>query len=359
MSLVESMGLSMAQALPAEAGHKLTIQALKSGLVKPAMQAEDPILATSLPISGLVLKNPIGLAAGFDKNAEVFGAMLGYGFGLVECGTVTPRPQPGNPKPRLFRLEEDGAVINRMGFNNQGMAAFVRRLSAGKEDPRAEFGVVGANVGANKVSEGSARIADYVAGVNAVWPYCSYVTINISSPNTPGLRGLQEKGALEELLGGVAEAACRLKSNVGSRPIFLKIAPDVDEEAVGDIVETVLKAGELTGIIATNTTIERPETLKAEHRSQSGGLSGAPVFEKSTQVLKWVAQAADGRLDIIGAGGVCDAKTAYAKLEAGAHAVQLYSALAYRGPSLVKDIKTGLIERLKAEGKSCVGEIGK
>ena len=357
MSLIETVGFKIARSMPAEAAHCATIKALKTGLVRPDIDVDPPILGTRLPVSGLVLKNPIGLAAGFDKNAEAFGPMLAYGFGFVECGTVTPRPQPGNPKPRLFRLVEDKAVINRMGFNNGGLDPFVRRLSNGCDDPRVASGVVGANVGANKVSEGDARVADYVAGVKAVWPYCNYITINISSPNTPGLRGLQEKGALEELLSAVAQAAREIKDpDAPVKPVFLKIAPDVDDTAVQDIVEAVLAAGEITGLIVSNTTIERFATLKSAHKSEQGGLSGEPLFEKSTEVLKQAAAIAAGRLDMIGVGGVHDADTAYAKIRAGAHAVQLYSALVYGGPGLVREIKQGLAERLAADGFSSVSD---
>lgn len=358
MSLMETIGFKLAHSMSPEAAHTATIRALKYGFVKPSLEADSPMLATRLPVSGLVLKNPVGLAAGFDKNAEVFGPMLGYGFGFVECGTVTPRSQTGNPKPRLFRLTEDEAVINRMGFNNDGLGVFVRRLVKGRDDPIAASGVIGANVGANKVSQGAARVADYVAGVKAVWPYCSYIAINISSPNTPGLRGLQEKGALEELLGAVAEAAREIKDpKAAKKPIFLKIAPDMDETAVHEIVETVLAAGELTGLIVSNTTVEHVDDLKSPHKTEQGGLSGKPLFEKSTLALKWAAQAAAGRLDLIGVGGIHDAETAYAKLRAGAHAVQLYSALVYAGPRLVNEIKSGLVERLRADGFSSVSDV--
>ncbi|MBB36247.1 MAG: dihydroorotate dehydrogenase (quinone) [Hirschia sp.] len=357
MSFMESVGFALVRSMSPEEAHRLTIRGLKYGLVKPNLTSDPVTLATRLPISGLVLKNPVGLAAGFDKNAEVFGPMLGYGFGFVECGTVTPRPQAGNPKPRLFRLTEDEAVINRMGFNNDGLGLVVRRLVKGREDPIAVSGVVGANVGANKTSEGDARIADYVAGVRGVWPYCSYITINISSPNTPGLRGLQEKGALEDLLGAVADAARDIrKPDAPIKPIFLKIAPDMDEVAVADIVDVVLAAGQITGLIVSNTTIERFDTLTSPQKQETGGLSGKPLFEKSTMVLKQAALAAAGRLDIIGAGGVHDADTAYAKIRAGAHAVQLYSALVYGGPGLVREIKAGLTERLRRDGFKSVSD---
>ena len=355
MNLIETLGHSLLMRMDAETAHAATIAALKSGLVKPHATPDPLILSTRLPVSGLILPNPVGLAAGFDKNAEVFSQMLGYGFGFVECGTVTPRPQPGNPKPRLFRLSADEAVINRMGFNNEGVGLFVRRLTAGR-DRNESLGVVGANVGANKTSEGAARIADFVGGLQAVWPYCRYVAVNISSPNTPGLRGLQEKGALRELLAAVCRAAMELRQVSGLKPLFLKIAPDLDDQAIADIVDIALEAEGLTGLIVSNTTISRPETLKSARKGETGGLSGAPLFDLSTDVLKKVARLVDNRLDLIGVGGISSAETAYAKIRAGAHAVQLYSAMVYRGPDLIDEIKSGLAERLKSDGFSSVAE---
>lgn len=330
--------------LPAESAHRFTIDALKTGLGKQTPGLEDPRLGVRLKKSGLFLPNPIGLAAGFDKNAEVFVQMLGFGFGFVECGTVTPRPQVGNPRPRLFRLDKDQAVINRMGFNNDGIGYFVRRLSA---MPRA-LGVVGANVGANKDSED--RIADYVAGVKAVWPYASYVTINISSPNTPGLRGLQDRGALEELLGRIGVAAREMDAVVKKRPVFLKVAPDLDDRAIGDIAEVALAQDWLSGLIVSNTTIDRPETLNSPHKGETGGLSGVPLMAKSTRVLGDFHAAIGDRLDLIGAGGIASAQDVVAKLRAGAQAVQLYSALVFHGPMLVQRIKSDLLAIMSAEG---------
>ena len=330
--------------LPAESAHRFTINALKTGLAKPKPHLDDPRLAVTLKKSGLKLPNPIGLAAGFDKNAEVFAQMLAFGFGFVECGTVTPRPQAGNPRPRLFRLDEDRAVINRMGFNNDGIGLYVRRLSSA---PRT-IGVVGANVGANKDSDD--RVADYVAGVKAVWPYCSYVTINISSPTTPGLRGLQDRGALEELLGRVGAAAREMDAVVKNRPVFLKVAPDLDDKAIADIAEVALAQHWLSGLIVSNTTIDRPETLSSKHKAQTGGLSGAPLLEKSTRALAAFHAAIGDRLDLIGAGGIASADDVLAKLRAGAQAVQLYSALVYEGPTLVRRIKNDLVARMDAAG---------
>ncbi len=330
--------------LPAESAHRFTINALKTGLAKPQPQLDDPRLAVTLRKSGLKLPNPIGLAAGFDKNAEVFAQMLAFGFGFVECGTVTPRPQAGNPRPRLFRLDADRAVINRMGFNNEGIGYFVRRLSSA---PRS-IGVVGANVGANKDSQD--RIADYVAGVKAVWPYSSYVTINISSPNTPGLRGLQDRGALEELLGRVGEAAREMDAAVKNRPVFLKVAPDLDDNAVKDVADVAKAQDWLSGLIVSNTTIDRPETLASNHKAQTGGLSGAPLLDKSTRVLAAFHAEIGDRLDLIGAGGIASADDVLTKLRAGAQAVQLYSALVYEGPMLVQRIKDDLVAMMDAAG---------
>ena len=334
--------------LPAESAHRFTINALKTGLAKPAPEIDDPRLAVTLKKSGLKLPNPIGLAAGFDKNAEVFAQMLAFGFGFVECGTVTPRPQAGNPRPRLFRLTEDRGVINRMGFNNDGLGLYVRRLAAA---PRS-IGIVGANVGANKDSQD--RIADYVAGVKAVWPYCTYLTINISSPNTPGLRGLQDRDALEELLGRVGAAAREMDKAVKNRPVFLKVAPDLDDTAITDIAEVALAQDWLSGLIVSNTTVDRPASLTSSHKGETGGLSGAPLMEKSTRTLAAFHAIIGDRLDLIGAGGIASADDVIAKLRAGAQAVQLYSALVFHGPLLVRRIKADLVKAMDAAGMTSI-----
>jgi dihydroorotate dehydrogenase len=336
--------------LPAESAHRFTINALKSGLARPMAEMDDPRLATKLQKSGLALTNPIGLAAGFDKNAEVIGPMLGFGFGFVECGTVTPRPQPGNPRPRLFRLTADRAVINRMGFNNDGLGLYVRRMAGARG-----LGVIGANVGANKDSED--RIADYVAGVKAVWPHCTYLTINISSPNTPGLRGLQDRGALEELLGRVGEAVREMDKVVKNRPVFLKLAPDLDDKAIADISEVVLAQDWLSGLIVSNTTIDRPETLTSAQKGETGGLSGAPLMEKSTRALSMFAEQIGDRLDLIGAGGIASGADVLAKIRAGAQAVQLYSAMVFEGPGIVSRIKRELVAMLDEAGATSLLEV--
>lgn len=337
--------------LPPESAHRLTVAALKAGLAPPGRQDDDPRLKVTLRKSRLCLPNVIGLAAGFDKNAEVFQQLLALGFGFVECGTVTPRPQAGNPRPRLFRLSEDRAVINRMGFNNEGLDAYVRRLSVRDRGK----GIVGANVGANK--ESADRIADYVTGVKAVWPFCDYVTINVSSPNTPGLRGLQDPRALEELLGRVGAGVAEITLSSGSRPVFLKVAPDLDEQAIDDIATVALAQDWLSGLIVSNTTIDRPANLHSEHRLEAGGLSGAPLFEKSTRVLKAFHDRIGDRLDLLGVGGITSAADVLAKMRAGAQAVQMYSALVYNGPSLVRRIKADLLGRMEASGARDLAEL--
>ncbi len=329
-----------------EDAHGLAIKGLKLGLGPRDAGPDDPILAVQL--AGLSLPNCIGLAAGFDKNAEVPDAMLAAGFGFVEAGTVTPLAQAGNPRPRLFRLTEDQAVINRMGFNNGGLEPFAARLSARK----GRGGVVGANIGANK--DATDRIQDYVTGLTRLWGLSDYFTANISSPNTPGLRALQTKAALEELLGRLAETRAGLKAQSGQDyPIFLKVAPDLEDGEVEAIVETVVGA-KLDAIIVSNTTIARPDTLKSPLAGESGGLSGAPLLAPSTEVLKRFHAAATGRVALIGAGGVASGADAYAKIRAGAQAVQLYSALVYGGPGLVVRIKRELAARLRADGFAAV-----
>ena len=329
-----------------EDAHRLAIEALKLGL-GPIAGADDAILATTL--AGLSLPNPVGLAAGFDKDAEVFAPMLRAGFGFVECGTVTPLPQAGNPRPRLFRLTEDLAVINRMGFNNKGLEAFAARLARRGE------GVVGANIGANKDADD--RIGDYVTGLKRLWGQASYFTVNISSPNTPGLRALQTKAALEELLGRIAEARDALPS-AGRVPIFLKVAPDLEAGEPAVIVEAVLASG-LSGIIVANTTISRPP-LSSRFAGETGGLSGAPLQGLAMRTLQAFAEAGAGRTVLIAAGGIASGAQAYARIRAGASAVQLYSAMVYEGPGLVGRIKRDLAQRLRADGFASVAQaVGK
>ncbi len=347
MSLFYKMGTAAMRMLPAERAHKTTLKALKAGLGPSPVITASPELITE--VGCLTLPNPVGLAAGFDKDCDVPDAMLAAGFGFVECGTVTPRPQVGNPKPRLFRLTEDQAVINRMGFNNGGLDNFKARLTKrqGKD------GIVGANLGANKDS--SDRVEDYVTGLKALWGLSDYFTINISSPNTPGLRDLQNENAMDELLGRIAEARAELTGDNPSYPVFLKVAPDVDMGEIERIVRQARTYG-MNAIIVSNTTIARPDSLQSQHKGEGGGLSGAPLFERSTEVLKEFYAAAEGKIDLIGVGGISNGAQAYAKIRAGAKAIQLYSALVFKGPGLVTDINRDLKARLKADGFSSIGE---
>jgi dihydroorotate dehydrogenase len=347
VTLLHSLATRALRLLEPEHAHRLTIRALEAGLGPHPRPPTDPFLEVRL--GRLRLPNPIGLAAGFDKNAEVPGAMLAAGFGFAECGTATPLPQVGNPTPRLFRLEADRAVINRLGFNNDGVEAMAARLARARP-----AGVIGANVGANKESKD--RAGDYITGLTRLWRLADYFTLNVSSPNTPGLRNLQLGGALDDLLGRVAEARWSLAYD-GDRPIFLKVAPDLAESDVETIVEAAKRFG-LQGLIVGNTTLARPG-LKSRRRDETGGLSGAPLMGPSTEVLRLFHQAAAGRLLLIGVGGVASGADAYAKIRAGAHAVQLYTSLIYQGPGLVTRICRELTARLKADGFSGVdGAVG-
>ncbi len=347
MSLIYKTGTAFLRRLPAERAHVTTVKLLRAGFGPKGGVITSDMLKTS--VGGLDLPNPVGLAAGFDKDCDVPDAMLGAGFGIVECGTVTPRSQVGNAKPRLFRLVEDDAVINRMGFNNRGLDHFSARLRA----RAGKGGIVGANLGANKDSED--RAADYVTGLIRLWGHADYFTINISSPNTPGLRKLQGADEMDDLLGRIAETRTTLTGDATSVPIFLKVAPDVEMSQIERIVEQARTYG-MNAIIVSNTTLDRPESLRSEHRGEGGGLSGQPLFEKSTQVLAEFARAANGTIDLIGVGGVGSGAQAYAKIKAGAKAVQLYSALVYHGPGLVAEICTDLEARLKADGFASIGE---
>lgn len=347
LATFHDLGTAALRYLDAETAHEAALWALRARLGPRARADKYARLKTTL--AGLELPNPIGMAAGFDKNCEVADALLAAGFGFVECGTVTPLAQPGNDRPRLFRLREDRAVINRLGFNNKGVEEFADRLAA-REGKK---GIVGANVGANK--ESADRAADYVAGMGRVWKHASYVTANISSPNTPGLRGLQERGALEDLLGRLREARVHLEAAHGKRPLFLKVAPDLDDAAVRDISEIVLAYG-IDALIVSNTTLARPPHLTSYNADETGGLSGQPLFAPSTQILRQFAQALGGKLPLIGVGGVESGATALAKIKAGASAVQLYSALVYDGPGLVARILDELDGLLAAEGFDAVSE---
>ncbi len=335
-------------ALDPEVAHGVTLRGLAAGQslgMLPRAPADDPILATRL--AGLDLPNPVGLAAGFDKDVAVPDAMLRLGFGFVECGSVTPRPQAGNPRPRLFRLAEDAAVINRMGFNNLGLEHAVARLQARRGWHGSRPGVVGINLGANKDSDD--RTGDYVAGVRAAAALASYVTVNISSPNTPGLRALQDGAALADLIARVVEARGQV-----AVPIFVKVAPDLEKEDFSTISRAALDGG-IDGLIVSNTTISRP-ILRSKFGSETGGLSGAPLKSLALAALQGFAAASGGALPLIAAGGIASGADAYARIRAGASAVQLYSALVYEGPGLVQRIKADLAALLRRDGFASVGE---
>lgn len=325
--------------LDPETAHGLAIDALKT-VPMPRPPADDPILGTRL--AGLDLPNPVGLAAGLDKNAEALAGLSRLGFGFVECGSVTPLPQPGNPKPRLFRLSEDRGIINRMGFNNAGLEAFAGHL--GRRPPGC---IVGANLGANKDQDD--RAADYVTGLKRLSGLADYFTANISSPNTPGLRALQGRAALDDLLGRMAEA------RTSAAPLFLKIAPDLTPDEIAMIVEAAL-AHRIDALIVSNTTLDRPASLRSPFAAETGGLSGAPIRARARAALAAAAQASNGRLPLIAVGGIDSGAEAYARIRAGATAVQVYSALIYEGPGLVARIKRDLAARLRSDGFSTVAE---
>jgi dihydroorotate dehydrogenase len=327
--------------LDAESAHGLALRALKSGLLPADRRPDAPSLAVQ--VWGRSLPNPIGLAAGFDKNAEVPDALLALGFGLVEIGSVTPRPQDGNPRPRLFRLAEDRGVINRMGFPGQGLDAARSRLAI-----RARRGFVGVNVGANKDS--TDRTADYVACSVALAPYADYLVCNVSSPNTPGLRTLQGRAQLADLLKRVQDA-------IAARPVPLvvKIAPDASDDDLDDIV-AVCRELRMDGIIVGNTTLSRPPSLLSARRGETGGLSGAPLTALSTDVLRRTAQRVERQFPLVGCGGVGSGADAYAKIRAGATLVQLYSAMVYEGPPLIRRIKDELAALLARDGFATVAE---
>lgn len=346
MTLLSRLTQPIFLSMDPEFAHRAAIAGLKvAPLSAPA--PDDPRLAVEA--FGLRFPNPVGMAAGFDKNAEVPDALLKLGFGFVEVGTLTPKPQPGNPRPRLFRLPEDRGVVNRFGFNNEGHAPAHARLVAAKRE-----GIVGVNVGANK--DAVDRAADYAAGVAAFADVASYFTINVSSPNTPGLRDLQQAAALDDLLARAIEARDRAAPAHGRKPVLLKIAPDVAESDLDDIVRVALARG-VDGMIVSNTTIARPDTLRGAAKAETGGLSGAPLFAPSTRVLAQTFERVEGKFPLVGVGGVDSAQTAWDKIEAGASLVQVYSSLVYEGLGLVGAIKRGLIERLAASGKARLADV--
>ncbi|WP_118135672.1 quinone-dependent dihydroorotate dehydrogenase [Oceanicella sp. SM1341] len=341
-AFLERAGLPLLRRIDPETAHGLAIRALRLGLAPAPGPVTSPRLATRL--AGLKLANPLGLAAGFDKNAEALSPLLRAGFGFVEVGAVTPRPQPGNPRPRLFRLPQDAGVINRFGFNNKGMEAMAQALAA----PR-PAGITGLNLGANKDSED--RAADYVALMERLGPLVDFATVNISSPNTEKLRDLQGPAALRALLEGVLTARDALPRRI---PVFLKIAPDLDSPALAEIAATARGTG-IDAIVATNTTLAR-DGLTSAARGETGGLSGQPVFARSTAVLSELYRLTEGAVPLVGVGGIASAEQAYAKIRAGASALQLYTALAYRGLSLVPEILHGLEALLARDGFATVAD---
>ncbi len=326
-------------ALEAERAHRLSLTALK--LWSPAAPAwVDGPLATT--VAGLRFPNPLGMAAGFDKDGEVPDALLALGFGFAEVGSITPLPQAGNPKPRQFRLEEDEAVINRMGFNNGGGAAAAQRLAARKRD-----GIVGINIGANKDS--ADRVADYAHMTRLMAPLADYLVVNISSPNTPGLRALQDEGALVGLLDAVLDARGALEV-----PVFLKVAPDLEPTDVDAIARIALDK-QLGALVVSNTTIARPP-LTSRHAGEAGGLSGAPLKIPALQRLRDFRSATGGAIPLVGVGGIATAQDAWERIRAGASLVQLYSAMVYRGPGLAREITRGLAELMVRDGFSSIAD---
>jgi len=329
--------------LPPEIAHRASIAALKFTPL-PRPRPPDPRLATSA--FGLEFPNPLGLAAGFDKNAEVVRALLALGFGHVETGTLTPRPQAGNPRPRMFRLKADGALVNRCGFNNQGYEAARARLAASKVE-----GVVGVNVGPNK--DAADRLADFALGVKTFAPFASYLAINVSSPNTPLLRDLQRRDALDELAARVVAARDEAAPR---RPVLIKIAPDLDLRGLDDVVAVCTARG-IDGLIVANTTVARPPSLCDAQAREAGGLSGRPLFAPSTRMLARAFLRCGGALPLIGCGGVEDAETALAKIEAGASLVQIYTGMIYRGPGVIAEILDGLSRALAARGAASLADL--
>ncbi|MCK1285264.1 quinone-dependent dihydroorotate dehydrogenase [Bradyrhizobium sp. 44] len=344
----DALSLPVLRWLDPEDAHRLAIQGLRF-LPPGKPQADDPKLAVRA--FGLNFPNPIGMAAGFDKSAEVPDALLRLGFGFVEIGSVTPKPQSGNPRPRLFRLERDEAVINRMGFNNDGAETALRRLAA-----RAQHGgIVGVNVGANKDSPD--RVNDYVKLIETFAPVASYFTVNVSSPNTPGLRNLQEGALLDDLLARVIDARQRVRESAGDTPVLLKIAPDLSLAQLDDVVQ-VARSRRVDGMIVSNTTIARPSTLREEMRAkEQGGLSGRPLFRLSTRMVAETYVRVEGAFPLIGVGGVDSGGAALTKIRAGASLIQLYSSLVYKGLGLVDEIKRDLTSTLLRTGRDSLSEI--
>jgi dihydroorotate dehydrogenase len=344
----DAFSLPLLRWLDPEDAHRLAVQGLR--LLPPVRRRPDDA-KLAVRAFGLNFPNPVGMAAGFDKNGEVPDAVLRLGFGFIEIGTVTPKPQIGNPRPRLIRLERDEAVVNRLGFNNDGADAVLRRLAG-----RAHLGgIVGINIGANKDS--SDRVVDYVQLIEAFAPVASYFTVNVSSPNTPGLRNLQQAGALDDLLAKVIDARERVRKNAGDSPVLLKIAPDLSLAELDDVVH-VARSRRVDGMIVANTTLGRPSTLREQTRAkEQGGLSGRPLFRLSTRMVAETYVRAEGAFPLVGVGGIDTGGAALTKIRAGASLIQLYSALIYKGIGLVDDIKNDLASTLLRTGRDSLSEI--
>ncbi len=343
----DALSLPLLRWLDPEDAHRLAIQGLRV-LPRPRAQPDDPKLAVRA--FGLNFPNPVGIAAGFDKNAEVPDALLRLGFGFAEIGTVTPRPQPGNPRPRLFRLERDEAIVNRFGFNNDGSDVVLRRLAARAN----RGGIVGVNVGANKDTVD--RIADYVSLIETFAPVASYFTVNVSSPNTPGLRNLQQAAALDELLAKVIDARERVRAQAGDTPVLLKISPDLTLNELDDVVH-IARSRKVDGMIVANTTVARPQRLRDPRVSEQGGLSGRPLFRLSTRMVAETFVRAEGAFPLIGVGGIDSGGAALTKIRAGASLIQLYSSLVYKGLGLIESIKADLSSTLLRTGRDSLSEI--
>lgn len=342
MKLLETIGMKVLRGMDPEDAHGWAIKALQMGVAPAPGRITSPRLKTTF--AGMQLDNPVGLAAGFDKNANALDGLAKAGFGFFEVGAATPRPQPGNPKPRLFRLTEDHAAINRFGFNNEGMEAIAARLAKRPKDA-----VIGLNLGANKDSED--RASDFAKVLECCGKYLDFATVNVSSPNTEKLRDLQGKAALSALLAGVIETRDSLDRKV---PVFLKIAPDLEDAELEEIAEVAVESG-LDAVITTNTTLDR-KALSSKHKNEMGGLSGAPLFTKSTRVLAKMSKLLDGRVPLVGVGGISNADDAYDKICAGASVVQLYTALVFGGLSLTEEVIRGLDALLERDGFANVTE---
>lgn len=321
-----------------EAAHDFTMNLMAKGQNTLLQKAwARPLVSDPIELAGLKFPNRVGMAAGLDKNARCIDALAAMGFGFVEVGTVTPRPQPGNPKPRMFRIPEKNALINRLGFNNEGLDAFLANVRRSQVRANGGAMLLGLNIGKNATTPIEEATSDYIKALDGVYPHADYVTVNISSPNTKNLRALQSDEALDALLGAVADRREQLSSQHGKRtPVFVKIAPDLDEEQVGVIAATLQRHG-MDGVIATNTTISRDAVKGLQHAEETGGLSGAPVLEASNQIIRQLRSALGSRFPIIGVGGILSGADAVSKIRAGADVVQIYSGLIYRGPDLVTE----------------------